>query len=54
MPKIVKLHVEKGKTIQVDDKTWSKSAYRLEADVSDVTNKDGPRKDEVGSGVYDR
>lgn len=44
MPKIVKLHVEKGKMIQVDDKTWSKSAYRLEADVSDVTNKDGLEK----------
>lgn len=41
-PKIVKLHVEKGLTFQVDDKTWSKSAYRLEADLSD-----GPSPDEL-------
>ena len=40
-PKIVKLHVEKGQSVLVDDKRWVKSAYRLEADVSDVTNKDG-------------
>ncbi|NVM57278.1 MAG: hypothetical protein HWN51_04075, partial [Desulfobacterales bacterium] len=40
MPKIVKLHVEKGRTVQVDDNHWIKSTYRLEADVSDVPSPD--------------
>jgi len=34
---IVKLHVEKSLTVQVDDKKWSKTAYRLEADVPDTS-----------------
>ena len=34
------LHVEKGRTTQVDDNHWIKTAYRLEADVSDVPSPD--------------
>ncbi len=35
--KIVKLHVEKGRTTQVAADVWNKVIYRLEADVSDLS-----------------
>jgi len=40
MPKIVKLHVEKGKSMQIGEKEWRKTTYGLEADVSDVPSPD--------------
>lgn len=39
MPKITKLYVERGKTVQVDDKTWDKQSFGIEADVSDVAKE---------------
>lgn len=38
-PKITKLYIERGKTVQVDDKTWDKQTIGLEADVSDIQDE---------------
>ncbi|MFQ6064240.1 MAG: hypothetical protein ACE5L6_02075 [Candidatus Bathyarchaeia archaeon] len=39
-PKIDRLVVEKSYTIQIDDKTWVKNRYGLEADVTDVETEE--------------
>jgi hypothetical protein len=40
VPRIDRLAVEKGRTVQVSDSDWRKTTYRLEADVSDVSDPD--------------
>lgn len=39
-PKIIEVHVERGRTIQTGEKEWNKTSYRLVADVSDVASED--------------